>query len=151
MTSESQIVTMADIKQAAIKLGLSQWQRQWESSETGRSLFKYNPRVLDKSKIDIPDTKSYRNIAKLRLGYNKLKDYQHKIGNTDNNLCTCGEIETAEHYLISCEHYFNERERMRINIFNMSGISDLNCDLLLGCSKNAFRDIYELAFPSCSE
>ena len=36
MTSGSQIVTMADIKQAAIKLGLSQWQRQWESSETGR-------------------------------------------------------------------------------------------------------------------
>ena len=145
MTSESQIVTMADIKQAAIKLGLSQWQRQWESSETGRSLFKYKPRVSDKSKIDIPDTKSYRNIAKLRLGYNKLKDYQHKIGNTDNNLCTCGEIETAEHYLISCEHYFNERERMRINIFNMSGISDLNCDLLLGCSKNEFRDTYEIA------
>ena len=75
MTSESQIVTMADIKQAAIKLGLSQWQRQWESSETGRSLFKYKPRVSDKSKIDIPDMKSYRNIAKLRLGYNKLKDY----------------------------------------------------------------------------
>ena len=86
MTSESQIVTIADIKQAAIKLGLWQWQRQWESSETGRSLFKYKPRVSDKSKIDIPDAKSYRNIAKLRLGYNKLKDYQHKIGNTDSNL-----------------------------------------------------------------
>ena len=34
---------------------------------------------------------------------------------------------------------------MRINIFNMSGISDLNCDLLLGCSKNEFRDTYEIA------
>ena len=76
---------MADIKQAAIKLGLSQC--QWESSEKGRSLFKYKPRVSDKSKIDIPDTKSYRNIAKLRLGYNKLKDYQHKIEKTDSNLC----------------------------------------------------------------
>ena len=80
--------------------------------------------VSYKSNIDIPDTKSYRNIAKLRLGYTKLKDYQHEIGNTDNNLCTCGEI-----------------ERMRTNIFNMSGISDLNCDLLLGCSKKEFRDI----------
>ena len=46
MTSESQIVTLADIKQAVIKLGLSQWQRQRESSETGRSLFKYKPRVF---------------------------------------------------------------------------------------------------------
>ena len=74
-----------------------------------------------------------------------MKDYQHKIGNTDSNLCTCGEIETAEQYLISCEHYFNERERMRTNTFNMSGISDLNCDLFLGCSKNEFRDTYGIA------
>ena len=103
-----------------------------------RSLFKYKPRVSDKSKIDIPDTKSYRNIAKLRLGCNILKDYQHKIGNTDSNLCTCGEIETAEHYILSCEQYFNERETMRTNIFNISGISDLNCDLLLGCSKSTY-------------
>ena len=34
---------------------------------------------------------------------------------------------------------------MRTNIFNISGISDLNCDLLLGCSKNEFRDIYGIA------
>ena len=27
----------------------------------------------------------------------------------------------------------------------MSGISDLNCDLLLGCLKNEFRDTYEIA------
>ena len=34
---------------------------------------------------------------------------------------------------------------MRTNIFNMSGISDLNRDLLLGCSKNEFRDTYGIA------
>ena len=44
MKSETQII-MADIQQAASKLGLSKWQRQWESSETGRSLFSYKPNV----------------------------------------------------------------------------------------------------------
>ena len=34
---------------------------------------------------------------------------------------------------------------MRTNIFYMSVISDLNCDLLLGCSKNEFRDTYGIA------
>ena len=71
MKSDTDVVTMADIKQAAIKMGLSQWQRQWESAETGGSLFK--PYVTDKSQIDNPTTVSYRNIAKLRLGYNKFK------------------------------------------------------------------------------
>ena len=49
MTSDTDVVKMTDIKQAAVKLGLSQWQRQWESSETGRSLFRYKPHVTDRS------------------------------------------------------------------------------------------------------
>ena len=34
MKSDTDVVTMADIKQAAVKMGLLQWQRQWESTET---------------------------------------------------------------------------------------------------------------------
>ena len=61
-----------------------------------------------------------------------------------STLITSGEIET-EHHIFSCEQYFNERETVRANIFNKSGTSDLNCDLLLGCSKNEFRDTYGIA------
>ena len=65
MKSDTEVVTMAFIKQAAVILGLSQWQRQWESSEMGRILFRYKPKVTDRSQIDYPNTISYRNIAKL--------------------------------------------------------------------------------------
>ena len=139
MKSETEIVTMADIQQAASKLGLSQWQRQWESSETGRSLFNYKPNVRDKSRIDFPNTIVYRNIAKLRLGYNKLKEYQFKTGISDSNLCECGQIESVEHYLLNCELYFNEREALRTHIFNTTGTFELTCEMLLGCSKTDFR------------
>ena len=142
MSDETQTVTMADVKQSATLTGLSQWQRQWDSSDSGRSLFKYKPNVSDKSFIDIPNVKSYRNIAKLRLGYNNLKEYQHKIGNTDTNLCECGEVETVEHYLLNCKNYFNEREALRTHIFNTVGIIDFTCDLLLGCTKNDLRKNY---------
>ena len=91
MKSDTDVVTIPDIKQAAVKMGLSQWQRQWESAETGRSLFRYKPYVTDKSQIDFPSTISYRHIAKLRLGYNKLRDYQFKLGISDSNLCECGQ------------------------------------------------------------
>ena len=102
MKSDTDVVTMADIKQAAVKMGLSQWQRQWEASETGRTLFSYKPNVTDRSEIDFPNTTIYKNIAKLRLGYNKLRDYQFKLGISDSNLCECGQIETDEHYLLHC-------------------------------------------------
>ena len=70
MKSDTDVVTMAHIKQAAVKMGLSQWQRQWEASETGRTLFTYKPNVTDRSEIDsdFPNTTIYRTIAKLRLG-----------------------------------------------------------------------------------
>ena len=132
MKSDTDVVTMADIKQAAVKLGLSQWQRQWEASETGRTLFCYKPNVTDRSEIDFPNTTIYRNIAKLRLGYNQLKDYQYKLGISDSNLCECGQIETVEHYLLHCEQYFNQRESMRTHIFNTTGTANLTCELLLG-------------------
>ena len=144
MTSDTDVVTMTDIKQAAVKMGLSQWQRQWESSETGRSLFRYKPHVTDRSQIDFPNTISYRNIAKLRLGYNQLKDYQLKLGISDSNLCDCNQIETVEHYLLHCEKYFNEREALRTHIFNTTGISDFSCEFLLSCTKSDFRKIHEM-------
>ena len=81
----------------------------------------------------------YRNIAKLRLGYNKLKEYQFKIGISDSNLCECGQIESVEHYLLNCELYFSEREALRTHIFNTTGTFELTCEMLLGCSKTDFR------------
>ena len=144
MKSDTEVVTMADIKQAAVKMGLSQWQRQWESSETGRTLFRYKPKVTDRSQIDYPNTISYRNIAKLRLGYNQLRDYQFKLGISNNNLCECNQLETVEHYLLHCERYFNEREALRTHIFNTTGTPDLSCEFLLSCTKTDFRKIHEM-------
>ena len=45
MKRDTEVVTMADIKQAAVKMGLSQWQRQWESSETGEHYSDINQKL----------------------------------------------------------------------------------------------------------
>ena len=91
MNRETDVVTMADIKQTAVKMGLSQWQRQWESSETGRTIFRYKSNVTDRYQIEYPNTIPYKNIAKLRLGYNQFRDYQFKLGISDRNLCECNQ------------------------------------------------------------
>ena len=121
MKSDTYVVTMADIKQASVKICLSQWQRELESSETGRTLFSFKPNVTDRAHIDYSNIIVYRNIAKLRLGYNQLWDYQFKICISDSNLCKCNQIETVEHYLLHCEKYFNKREALRTHIFNTTG------------------------------
>ena len=139
MKSNTDVVTMADIKQAAVKMGLSQWQRQWESAETERPLFRCKSYATDKSRLDFPTTISY-SIAQ----YNKLRDCQFKLGISDSNLCECGQIETVEHYLLHCEQYFNDREALRTHIFNTTGTVDFSCEFLLGCTKTDLRKTHGL-------
>ena len=80
--------------------------------------------------FDFPDKKSFINlIAQLRIGYAKLYSYLFKIGVSQTRNCNCGEIETIEHYLLNCENYFNERERLRTVLFQQTG----NNSLLKSC------------------
>ena len=56
MKSGTYVVTMADIKQASVKMCLSHWQRRLESSEMGRTLFSFKPNVTERSHIDYSNT-----------------------------------------------------------------------------------------------
>ena len=68
-----------------------------------------------------------------------------KVGVSDTRNCSCGEVETIEHYLLNCENYFNERERMRIVLFQQTGIADLTTEILLGCNDTDFKKEFDLA------
>ena len=117
------------------------WQRQWDVSEKGR-FYGLKPKVNKKPVFDFPDRKQYSLIAQLRIGYAKRNDYLHKIGVSETSKCTCGEVETIEHYLLHCENYFNERERMRTVLFQQTGIADLTLDALLGCNDSDLKKVY---------
>ena len=101
---ENNCISLAEFKQAAKALGLSMWQRQWDVSEKGRFLYGLKPKVNKKTIFDFPDRKQYSLIAQLRIGYAKLNDYLNKIGVSETSKCSCGEVETTEHYLLQCEN-----------------------------------------------
>ena len=92
--------------------------------------------------FDFPTRQIYSQIAQLRTGFSKLNDYLYKIGVSDSRQCKCGGIETVEHYLLHCEHYFNEREAMRTTLFKQEGITELTIDLLLECNNSDFKKEY---------
>ena len=71
-----------------------------------------------------------------------------KIGVSETSKCTCGEVETIEHYLLHCENYFNERERMRTVLFQQTGIADLTIDALLGCNDSDLKKEFDLSISS---
>ena len=122
MNEEDRTISHAEFKQAAKAHSMTTWQKQWDVSDKGRFLHELKPKVTKKTILDFRDKKTYNQIAQLRTGYAKLNDYLFKIGVSDTKNCSCGEIETVEHYLINCEKYFNEREKIRTNLFYQTGI-----------------------------
>ena len=110
------------------------WQRQWDLSDRGRVFHSLKPFTDEKPSLDYPNRKMFCQIVQLRMGYSPLNKYLHQIGVKDNPLCECGSIETTEHYLFTCECYFDQRESMRTQIYNMTGIAELTLDLLLKLS-----------------
>ena len=132
MTEEDRTISQAEFRQAVKVHGLTAWQRQWDASEKGRFLYGLKPKVTMKTMFDYPNKKLYNQIAQLRIGYAKLNDYLYKIGVSDTKNCSCGEIETIEHYLLECENYFDQRERMRTSLFHQTGIVELTTEILLG-------------------
>ena len=90
-------------------------------------------------------TESNSLIAQLSIGYAKLNDYLHKKGVSETSKYSCGEVETIDHYLLQCENYFNERERMRTILFQQTetGITNLTLAALLGCNNSDLKKEFD--------
>ncbi len=88
--------------------------------------------------------------TKLRLGCSDLNTDKFRIGISDNNQCDCGEIETAEHYLLQCGSNLVAKVTMLDTIHDIlvgSGFSNeqadamVDIDLLLKGNPNLSTDI----------
>ena len=66
-------------------------------------------------------------ITRLRLGLSHLREHKFKHGFQDtlNPLCSCGnDVESAEHFLLHCPQFVNERDTL------LSALSNFNYCLL---------------------
>ena len=77
-----------------------------------------------------------------------INDHLHKIGVSETRKCSRGEVETIEHYLLQCENYFNERERMRTVLFQQTGIANLMLAALLGCNDSDLKKEFDWGISS---
>ena len=101
----SSSTSMADVKQASHTHIMTLWQRRWtiaHVAEVGREYYRYVPSITTKKYLDQPPRQSYSRILQLQTGYNILNHYRSKLGQTESNLCQCGQVEDTEHFLLQC-------------------------------------------------
>ena len=71
--------------------------------------------------------------ARLRTGHCHLNDYLHRFNTIETPECECGAAkETADHFLLNCEIYDEERDRLRRKV----GSHGMITSMLLGDGRN---------------
>ncbi len=64
--------------------------------------------------------------TKLRLGCSDLMSDKYMIGIANNDLCTCGEVEDANHFLLECGSNLVSKVKMLDSIIALLKANDLN-------------------------
>ena len=82
-------------KKLNIKL-LHEWQGEWDTSETGRETYSYQPKVCSRFFCTTPE------VNAILTGHGPFPYYLHRFKKLSSPLCACGEEVTASHYLFIC-------------------------------------------------
>lgn len=77
----------------------------WEKSESGRELFDFTPKVNHKEKNCFETVLGENIVTQVRTGYVRVNEYLNKTKITRSNLCHCGSVESASHFLLNCQLY----------------------------------------------
>ena len=79
------------------------WQQQWDSATTGRHYYRIQPDVTSRERLHFATRATEVLAYRLRLGKCGLNSYLHHMALRDTGDCTsCGQLETIEHFLITC-------------------------------------------------
>ena len=74
-------------------------------------------------------------ISQLRLRYS-LNEYRHKVGLQDSPNCSCGRIETADHYIRECELYELEQQKL----IAQTGEQGISTETFLSLKDEVFKE-----------
>ena len=124
-------ITKQDIKKASRDSVMEKWQKRWENSERGRQYFKFHKDVKFKTRKDEPSKKHFSIFTGLRSGFIPLNKYKFQLNQSDSPNCDCGEEETVEHYLLHCGKYDTTREKLRHDMYFITGSLQLDLETLL--------------------
>ncbi|CAG2219219.1 RNASEH1 [Mytilus edulis] len=130
------IFTKQDIQKGAKDSVMLKWQNRWDTSEKGRRYYAFQQNVKNTIPKDKPSTEIYRITTSLRTGYCNLNSYKSMICPALIDKCSCGQIETVDHYLLDCENYEEAREKLRSALYFITSKLTLESEVLLATTEN---------------
>ena len=97
----------------------------------------------------IPFIEEKKVISQLRFGYT-LNEYRHKAGLQDSPNCSCGRIETVDHYICECDLYELEQQKLLTQLFYQTEQS-ISTETFLSLKDEVFKEHREALLMMLSD
>ncbi|GAA5992849.1 hypothetical protein JCM11641_005555 [Rhodosporidiobolus odoratus] len=104
--------SVAAVLQMAKARVTKQWEEEWASSSVGAALRKADASPPSSSLRRVLWTLHRRHatlLTRLRTDFSHLAHSLHRAKLHSTGLCACGELETREHFILSCSLYTSQR------------------------------------------
>ena len=127
------MVIHKDIKALDRSEALQSWQSRWDSSEFGRHFYdieKYVNKDPWFKNLNLP-RKLICMINRLKFNHTRCKDHVYKINIVPNNICSCSEVQTANHLLFACSNISRSLRTKLVDDLSKAGITTFELQSLL--------------------
>ena len=96
---------------------LVNWQRRVDHELTNHQIIEINKMV---NSWKIYKNKGSKHLMRLVTGHHFLNSFQSKLNPRTSKNCSCGQIETVNHYLFLCQKYTRYRERWKYRVVGIT-------------------------------
>ena len=99
------------LKKHSVSSSIENYYIQNQNSHSNSYSKIYPSKILSKIALPLGANREHASaLYQLKLGHGYIKSYLYQLGHVQNNLCTCGDIETPKHLLLHCRVYKEERK-----------------------------------------
>ncbi|XP_018576554.1 uncharacterized protein LOC108915084 [Anoplophora glabripennis] len=120
------------------------WQNIYEDSLSGAVYKQIQPTIRQKTWFhNLVNRQFIKTITRLRTNHALYPKYQHKIGQTNNPNCLCGEIGDLQHIILECPLHITHRDLLLEEIYKLKAEAPFNLTTLLASDNlSIFNSIF---------
>jgi ribonuclease HI len=107
-TDSAPHLTWQNIKTALLKYHQDKWKAEWENETEASQITKQFFPTVESANL-LRRIKLPHQVVQILTGHSCLKTFLNRIGAAETSLCSCGEVETVEHFLFECRKFSSQR------------------------------------------
>lgn len=122
-------------------MALSEWQKSWDKGRSARTLYEIQ-NTVGKVKNSGRNRREQVIMSRLRTGHTRLNSSLNLVGKHPDGKCRwCQERETADHVILKCRKYEEERNQLKADLMKIGIRSSTYGEIMVGAGSEEGRKV----------